>query len=64
MWIFAAGMQRSGSTLQYQILCDLVECAGIVQRHGWCGQELHEKILERSILQTCESLKRINIPLP
>ena len=35
MWIFCCGMMRSGSTLQYQIVSQLVEDAGIGQRITW-----------------------------
>ena len=35
MWVFCCGMQRSGSTLQYQIAARLVEQAGLGQRLEW-----------------------------
>jgi hypothetical protein len=35
MWIFCCGMQRSGSTLQFQITARLVEEAGLGQRVEW-----------------------------
>ena len=35
MWIFCGGMQRSGSTLQFQITAQLVEEAGLGTRMEW-----------------------------
>ncbi len=35
MWIFCCGMQRSGSTLQFQITARLVEDAGLGKRVEW-----------------------------
>ena len=35
MWLFCCGMQRSGSTVQFQITTDLVETAGLGQRVNW-----------------------------
>lgn len=35
MWIFCCGMQRSGSTLQFQITARLVEEAGLGKRVEW-----------------------------
>gem|GEM_PF-5430169 len=35
MWVFAGGMFRSGSTLQFQIVADLVERAGLGERCRW-----------------------------
>ncbi len=39
MWVFCCGMQRSGSTLQYQIAAHLVEERHLGQRVGWCKPE-------------------------
>jgi hypothetical protein len=35
MWIFCCGMQRSGSTLQFQLTARLVETAGLGRRVEW-----------------------------
>lgn len=35
MWIFCAGMKRSGSTLQFQLASHLVEGAGLGSRVSW-----------------------------
>lgn len=35
MWVFCCGMQRSGSTVQYQIAARLVEQAGLGKRVAW-----------------------------
>ncbi|USN97936.1 MAG: hypothetical protein H6810_07005 [Phycisphaeraceae bacterium] len=35
MWVFAGGMFRSGSTLQYQIVSTLIEQAGLGRRVEW-----------------------------
>ncbi|QDU70191.1 sulfotransferase domain-containing protein [Mucisphaera calidilacus] len=32
MWVFSAGMPRSGSTLQYQLTAELIETAGLGRR--------------------------------
>lgn len=43
-WIFCGGMIRSGSTLQYQLVCNLVERAGLGSKGGFYdgGRELDE----------------------
>lgn len=35
MWVFCAGMKRSGSTLQYQLVADIVERQNIGRRIGY-----------------------------
>lgn len=47
MWIFACGMQRSGSTLQFQIAAKLVEDAGLGQRVEWVKPERFPEIREK-----------------
>ena len=37
MWLFCGGMQRSGSTLQYQLVSSVIERAGVGERGGWVG---------------------------
>lgn len=44
MWIFCCGMQRSGSTLQFQITAQLVEAAGLGKRVEWVRPELFGKL--------------------
>ncbi|MCG3119041.1 MAG: hypothetical protein ALAOOOJD_01369 [bacterium] len=44
MWIFCCGMQRSGSTLQFQITAQLVEAAGLGKRVEWVKPELFGKL--------------------
>lgn len=39
MWVFAGGMFRSGSTLQFQLASALVERAGVGRRHEWVQPE-------------------------
>ncbi len=39
MWVFCCGMQRSGSTLQFQIAAHLVEEAGLGRRVEWVRPE-------------------------
>jgi len=38
MWVFACGMIRSGSTLQYQIAAELVELHGVGQRVEYASE--------------------------
>lgn len=45
MWIFCGGMQRSASTLQYQIASELVEKYGIGKRVTYYTPETHEQVL-------------------
>ena len=54
MWVFCCGMQRSGSTLQYQIAARLVEQAGLGQRLEWVEpgrfpelRELKQRVRDR-----------------
>jgi len=44
MWIFCCGMQRSGSTLQFQITARLVEEAGLGKRVEWVKAEHFSKL--------------------
>ncbi len=46
-WIFACGMPRSGSTLQYQITCDLVESCGAGQALGWISPPALPALIRR-----------------
>lgn len=39
MWVFCCGMQRSGSTLQFQIAAHLAEEAGVGKRVEWMDPE-------------------------
>lgn len=39
MWAFCAGMQRSGSTLQYQLVAEIVERKGVGRRVGFVEPE-------------------------
>ena len=39
MWIFCCGMERSGSTVQFQISAQLVEDAGLGKRVEWVKAE-------------------------
>jgi len=41
MWVFAAGMQRSGSTVQYQIAKELIKLARSGCDFGWIAPENH-----------------------
>lgn len=45
MWIFCGGMQRSASTLQYQIASELVERNNLGVRITWHNPEKHSKLL-------------------
>lgn len=45
MWIFAGGMQRSASTLQYQVAAHLVESRGVGKRLPWAEVEDHEAVI-------------------
>jgi len=47
MWVFAGGMFRSGSTLQYQIVSDLIERAGMGERCEWMMPEDFAGLAER-----------------
>lgn len=44
MWIFCCGMQRSGSTLQYNITCHLVESSGKGRRVPWAPARRFRKV--------------------
>lgn len=46
MWVFAGGMYRSGSTLQYQLVSDMIERAGLGQRSEWMMPEEFAAIAE------------------
>jgi len=39
MWIFCGGMYRSASTLQYQIIAEILESRGLGTRIGWAKPE-------------------------
>lgn len=39
MWVFACGMFRSGSTLQFQLVSEMVEAAGLGRRMPWADPE-------------------------
>ncbi|MHC1791184.1 hypothetical protein [Solidesulfovibrio sp.] len=41
MWVFAAGMRRSGSTVQYQIVKELIKRSGSGCDFGWIDPEKH-----------------------
>lgn len=47
MWIFCGGMQRSGSTLQYQIASELVETRGIGERIEYHAPADHDRVFQR-----------------
>jgi len=47
VWIFCCGMQRSGSTLQFQIAADLVENAGLGKRVEWIKSDEFPEIREK-----------------
>ncbi|MCG3119032.1 MAG: hypothetical protein ALAOOOJD_01360 [bacterium] len=47
MWIFCCGMQRSGSTLQFQITARLVEEAGVGKRVEWVKAGQFETLRQR-----------------
>lgn len=47
MWIFCCGMERSGSTVQFQITAQLVEDAGLGKRVEWVKAEEFPKLLEK-----------------
>lgn len=47
MWIFAGGMQRSASTLQYQIASSIVEHYCVGNRVTWVNTNDHETFLEQ-----------------
>lgn len=47
MWIFAGGMFRSGSTLQFQIVAELIERAGMGERVPWAMPEDFTKVAEQ-----------------
>lgn len=48
MWVFCAGMMRSGSTLQYQIATKLVEGAGLGTGVGSCVPGRFRELLDRN----------------
>ncbi|BDQ34341.1 sulfotransferase family protein [Pseudodesulfovibrio portus] len=45
MWVFAGGMQRAGSTLQYQMAGGIVEHCGLGRRVTWHDPGDHERVL-------------------
>lgn len=47
MWIFCCGMQRSGSTLQFQITARLVEEAGLGKRVEWVRAEQFPELRQK-----------------
>lgn len=47
MWVIAAGMQRSGSTVQYQIAKHLIEAASAGKALGWFPDEEHANLADR-----------------
>ena len=47
MWVFCCGMQRSASTLQFQIAAELVERAGLGERVGWVRPEQFPRLLDK-----------------
>ena len=47
MWVFAGGMFRSGSTLQYQLVSELIERAGAGERTEWLMPEEFGPLAER-----------------
>lgn len=47
MWVFCCGMQRSGSTLQFQIAARLVEQAGLGKRVEWVEPDRFPELRER-----------------
>lgn len=47
MWIFCGGMQRSASTLQYQIASTIVEKYNRGQRISWHSIIEHKKVIEK-----------------
>ncbi len=47
MWIFCCGMQRSGSTLQFQLTAGLVEEAGRGKRVEWVKPHRFKKLREK-----------------
>lgn len=47
MWVFCCGMQRSGSTLQFQIAAHLVEQAGLGRRVEWVEPRRFPELRER-----------------
>jgi hypothetical protein len=47
MWIFCCGMQRSGSTLQFQIAARLVEDSGLGRRVEWVPPEKFPELRAR-----------------
>lgn len=47
MWIFCCGMQRSGSTLQYQLTAHLVESAGRGKRVDWVKPDEFPRLREQ-----------------
>lgn len=47
MWVFCCGMQRSGSTLQFQIAAHLVEMANKGERQEWVGPEELVSLLQK-----------------
>lgn len=54
MWVFAGGMFRSGSTLQYQIVSDLIERRGLGERRGWIDPECFANLAEQTERQRAE----------
>ncbi len=47
MWVFCCGMQRSGSTLQFQIAAHLVEQAGLGTRVEWVPPQEFGKVRDK-----------------
>lgn len=47
MWVFCGGMQRSGSTLQFQVTARLVEEAGLGKRVEWVKPERFPALRDR-----------------
>lgn len=45
MWVLCGGMERSGSTLQYQLAKEIVETAGLGEGKGWVNDASMEELI-------------------
>jgi len=61
MWIFCCGMQRSGSTLQFQLTARLVEVAGWGRRVEWAKPERFGKLRRQFANDPCWKVFKIHV---
>lgn len=61
MWIFCCGMQRSGSTLQFQLTAQLVETAGLGKRVEWVKPERFSKLRKQLAAEPSWKVFKIHV---